>query len=139
MYARSIVKWMFILLLIVVCFVLFFVFYVHFWPRFMQRDPIYLEVSVRRGYGVEVRVFNDWDREIRVVKVVIINSLGLVRDVSRWMNLPRSILVGDSLTLFCSEANLHSAGMVLRSGEQYIIQVYVEGWDEPFEAVCIGR
>ena len=139
MYSRSVIKLMFIILLAAICLVSFFVVYVYFWPRFTRRNPIYLEVSVRRGYGVEVKVFNDWSREIRVVKVVIINSLGLARDISRWMNLPKTILVGDSLTLFCSEENLRSAGMQLRSGEQYIIQVYVEGWEEPFEAVCIGK
>jgi len=139
MYSRSVIKLMFIILLAAICLVSFFVVYVYFWPRFTRRNPIYLEVSVRRGYGVEVKVFNDWSREIRVVKVVIINSLGLARDISRWMNLPKTILVGDSLTLFCSEENLLSGGMQLRSGEQYIIQVYVEGWEEPFEAVCIGK
>ena len=139
MYSRSVIKLMFIILLAAICLVSFFVVYVYFWPRFTRRNPIYLEFSVRRGYGVEVKVFNDWSREIRVVKVVIINSLGLARDISRWMNLPKTILVGDSLTLFCSEENLRSAGMQLRSGEQYIIQVYVEGWEEPFEAVCIGK
>jgi len=139
MYSRSVIKLMFIILLAAICLVSFFVVYVYFWPRFTRRNPIYLEASVRRGYGVEVKVFNDWSREIRVVKVVIINSLGLARDISRWMNLPKTILVGDSLTLFCSEENLRSAGMQLRSGEQYIIQVYVEGWEEPFEAVCIGK
>jgi len=139
MYSRSVIKLMFIILLAAICLVLFFAVYIYFWPSFTQRSPIYLEASVRRGYGVEVKVFNDWPREIRVVKVVIINSLGLTRDISHWMNLPKTIPVGDSLTLFCSEENLRSAGMQLRSGEQYIIQVYVEGWEEPFEAICIGK
>lgn len=139
MGVRSVVKLIYIVLLISACIVSFYVFYIHFWPRFGGRSPIYLEAFVRVGYGVEVRVFNDMSSEIRVVRVVVISSLGLARDVSSWMNLPKIVYADDSLTLFCSEANLRSAGFQLRSGEQYIIQVYIEGWEDPIEIVCIGK
>ena len=109
-----------------------------FFSHTPSREPINVEVVLSTGSGFSMTLVNELSDDIVVFKIMLVDSsTGFTANLSGDFGLPRSVSGRSAVSFSIGTGDLYTRGIQLVKGRQYLLNVFLEGWEEPFTFICL--